>query len=119
MSDTLSEKEILKGDKKAAKLKKAEERKAQKAERKNARGEKPKMDKKKKRRIVLISAAAVLVLFFGVNKIFAKDVAMMVSTTEALRGDIKETVSTSGAVASEEVKTYFSKINGTIGTIQV
>lgn len=119
MSDTLNEKEILKADKKAAKLKKAEERKAQKAERKNARGEKPKMDKKKKRRIVLITVAAVLVLFIGVNKIFAKDMAMMVSTTEALRGDIKETVSTSGAVASEEVKTYFSKINGTIGVIQV
>jgi len=112
MSDTLSEKEILKADKKAAKLKKAEERK-------NKRGEKPKMDKKKKRKIFFLSIAAVIVLFIGVNTIFAKDMAMTVFTTEALKGDIKETVSTSGTVASEEVKTYFSKINGTIGTICV
>lgn len=119
MSDTLSGKEILKAEKKAAKEKKAEEKKIQKEERKRAGGDKPKMDKKKKRRIVVIAVAAVLVLFIGANKIFAKDMAMAVSTTQVLRGDIKETVSTSGSVESEEVKTYFSKINGTIGTIYV
>ena len=89
------------------------------AEKKNPSGEKPKMDKKKKRKIVILSAAAVLVLFIGANTIFAKDAAMTVFTTQALRGDIKETVSASGSVASEEIKTYFSKINGTIGNIFV
>lgn len=119
MSDTFSEKEIRKADKKAAKIKKAEERKAGREEKKNARGEKPKMDKKKKKRIILVSVAVVLVLFVGVNKIFAKDMAMTVYTTQVLKGDIKETVSTSGTIESEEIKTYFSKINGTIGTIHV
>ena len=119
MSEALSEKEIRKADKKAARLKKAEARKAQKEDKKNARDEKPKMEKKKKRRMTVIAVAAVLVLFVGANRIFAKDMAMMVTTTEVLRGDIKETVSTSGTVASEEVKTYFSKINGTVGIIYV
>jgi len=119
MSDTLSEKEILKAEKKAARSKRAEEKKTQKEERKKAGGEKPKMDKKKKRRIIIAAVAAVLALFVGVNKIFAKDMAMAVSTTPVMQGDIKETVSASGAVASEEMKTYFSQINGTIGTIYV
>lgn len=126
MTDMLKEKEdnnqdkaVIKQKKAAEKAKKAEERKAQKAEKKLARSEKPKMDKKKKKRIIWASVAGVLVFFFVVNSVFAKDAGMIVSTTEVLLGDIEETVNTSGTVASEEVKVYFSQINGTIGTLNV
>lgn len=112
-------KEMMQKDKTEEKRKKAEEGKIKKEERAKAKKDKPKMDKKKKRRVIMASAAGILVLFFVVNSVFAGEPAMMVVTTEVLKGDLKETVSTSGAVASEEVKTYFSKINGTIGTLNV
>lgn len=101
----------------------AEERKAKREakreEKKLARSEKPKMDKKKKKKIIWGAIAAVLVLFFLVKSVFAKDAGMVVTTTEVTKGDIEESVSTSGTVASEEVKTYFSQINGTIATLNV
>lgn len=108
-----------KANKAEEKARKAEERKKKKEEKKLARSEKPKMDKKKKKKIIWGSIAGVIVVFFVVNSVFAKDVGMVVTTTEVLKGDIEETVSTSGTVASEEVKTYFSQINGTIGTLHV
>lgn len=124
MADMLKEenkqdKAEAKAEKAAGKVQKAEERKAKKAEKKQAKAEKPKMEKKKKRKIVLASVAGVLVLFFVVNSVFAKDAGMMVTTTEVLKGDIEESVSTSGTVASEETKVYFSQINGTIGSLNV
>lgn len=119
MAENLNETEILKKDKAEKKAQKAEARRAKKEEKKLAKAEKPKMSKKKKRRIIIGSVAGVIVLFFIVNSVFAKGAAMPVYTTEVLKGDIDETVSTSGTVASEEVKTYFSEINGTIGTLNV
>ncbi|MBQ6888658.1 MAG: efflux RND transporter periplasmic adaptor subunit [Lachnospiraceae bacterium] len=126
MTDMLREKEDNKQDKSIGKVqkaeekaKKAEERKAKKEEKKLARSEKPKMEKKKKKKIIWGSVACVFVLFFVGNSVFAKDAGMVVNTTEVLKGDIEETVSTSGMVASEEVKVYFSQINGTIGTLNV
>ena len=118
MADML-DKEITRADKTAEKAKKAEERKAKREEKKLAKSEKPKMDKKKKRKIIWGAVAGVLVLFFVVNSVFAKDAGMIVTTTEVLRGDIEESVSTSGTVASEEVKVYFSQITGTIGSLNV
>ncbi len=119
MAEKLSETEIMKKDKAEIKAQKAQERKAKKEEKKLARAEKPKMSKKKKRRIIIGSIAGVLVLFFVVNSVFAKNTAMPVYTTQVTKGDIDETVSTSGTVTSEEIKTYFSQISGTIGTINV
>lgn len=124
MADMLKEevnqqKEAVKAQKAAEKAKKAEERKLKKAEKKQAKAEKPKMDKKKKRKIIWGAAAGVLVLFFVVNSVFAKEAGMIVNTTEVLKGDIEESVSTSGTVASEEEKVYFSQITGTIGSLNV
>lgn len=119
MSETASGKETKKEIRQALKLKRQEEKRVRKEGKKAENVNKPGMDKKKKRRIVLGCTAAAVVLLMGANKIFAKDAAMTVTTTRALKGDIKETVSTSGSVASEEVKTYFSKINATIGSIHV
>ena len=113
------DKETVKEAKAEQKAKKAADKAARKEEKKLARSEKPKMNKKKKRRIIWASVAGVLVLFFVVNSVFAKDAGMIVTTTEVLKGDIEETVSTSGMVASEETKVYFSQINGTIGTLNV
>lgn len=119
MAEKLNETEIMKKDKAEAKAQKKEAREQKKAEKRKARAEKPKMSKKKKRRIIIGAVAGVLVLFFVVNSVFAKDAVMPVYTTEVVRGDIEETVNTSGTVASEEIKTYFSKVNGTIGALQV
>lgn len=86
---------------------------------KPAKGERPKMEKKKKRRIITISAAGVIVLFLVVNSAFAKSAALPVSVTGVLRSDIEETLSTSGMIESDEVKTYFSKITGAVGELYV
>ncbi len=43
----------------------------------------------------------------------------MVYTSPVTRGDIEQTINTSGAVASNEVKTYFAPVSIEIGTINV
>lgn len=98
------------------KRKKAEEKKALKAEKKASR---QKMSKKKKRNLVLASLAGVVLVFFVVNSVFAKEPPMQVNVVAVHRGDIEETLSTSGQVDSQEVKTYFSEVAGTIGEVAV
>ena len=77
--------------------------------------------KKKKliKRWVFGGIAGVFVLFIIVSNIAAANAKPMVYTTQVAKGDIEQTLSTSGSVASNEVKTYFAPVSLQVGTINV
>ena len=109
--------ELTKQEKKEQKKREKEEKKRLKAE-----GKTP-MDPAKKKKIVkrsIIGAVAgVFVLFIVVSNISKSNAKPMVYTSPVTRGDIEQTINTSGAVASNEVKTYFAPVSIEIGTINV
>ena len=109
--------ELTKQEKKEQKKREKEEKKRLKAE-----GKTP-MDPAKKKKIVkrsIIGAVAgVFVLFIVVSNISKANAKPMVYTPPVTRGDIEQTINTSGAVASNEVKTYFAPVSIEIGTINV
>ncbi|MCI8847013.1 MAG: efflux RND transporter periplasmic adaptor subunit [Lachnospiraceae bacterium] len=109
--------ELTKQEKKEQKKREKEEKKRLKAE-----GKTP-MDPAKKKKIVkrsIIGAVAgVFVLFIVVSNISKANAKPMVYTSPVTRGDIEQTINTSGAVASNEVKTYFAPVSIEIGTINV
>ena len=74
---------------------------------------------KKRRRIVLIVVAIVLILIFAISKALAGNAPMPVVTVAAVKGEIEQTISTSGTVESEEIKSYFSDVNVKVGTVHV
>lgn len=79
--------------------------------------------KKKKKRRKAPAIIAVIVVLFLVLRIVSCSVAgnqmAMVTTTQALRGDLQESISTSGTVLSEEVKVIFAPVNGTLAEVNV
>ncbi len=81
---------------------------------------KPAMRKKKKKAPVIIAVAVVLFLILRiVGCALAKDPGALVTTANASRGEIQESISTSGTVESGEVKVYFSQVNGKISDVMV
>lgn len=85
--------------------------------------EKVPMDKAKKKKVIkrsiLGAVAVIVILFIVVNSIAAKNRAAVVYTTEVIRQDIEQVLSTSGTVQTQESKTYFSKVEADIGHINV
>lgn len=85
--------------------------------------EKTPMDKAKKKKIIkrciLGGIVAVIVLYVGVNSIIAKNTPTIVYTTEVVRGDVEQVLSTSGTVKTQESKTYFADIAVKIGQVDV
>lgn len=83
----------------------------------------PPMKKKKGKKIAGWIIAAVVILailaLMTIPKLFQKPVYPSVSVTSAFKGDVQETLDTSGIVKSEEVKTYFSPVNATIQELNV
>lgn len=84
-------------------------------------GKREGMPKEKKKKIIKRSiaggAAGVLVLLIVASSISSANSKPVVITAEVVRGDIEQTISTSGSVASEEVKTYFAPISVEVGAI--
>ncbi|MDE7283682.1 MAG: hypothetical protein K2N85_08890, partial [Lachnospiraceae bacterium] len=76
--------------------------------------EKTPMDKAKKkkiiRRCILGGIVAVIVLYVGINSAIAKNMPTTVYTTEVVRGDVEQFLSTSGTVKTQESKTYFADV---------
>lgn len=109
--------ELTKQEKKEQKKREKEEKKRLKAE-----GKTP-MDPAKKKKIIKRSViggvAGVFVLFIIVSNISKANTKPMVYTSAVTRGDIEQTINTSGAVASNEVKTYFAPVSIEIGKINV
>ena len=95
--------------------------KKQKKEKKTKKEKKPvdPAKKKKKRRIIILSVVGVFVLYIIVSNVVAANRPVSIYTTAAERGDITQTINTSGSVTSNEEKTYFSDVNVKIGNVNV
>lgn len=89
---------------------------------KKEKKEKTPMDpgrKKKIRRRILIGIVAVLVMFFVVSSMAQGNSPMPVATMTANKGEIEQTISTSGTVTADRSKSYFAQVNAQIGTVNV
>lgn len=101
---------------------KKEEIKGKKEKKKREKKEKTPMDKAKKKKIrrrILIAAAALVVVYMVVSSALAGSAPMPVTTVTAAKGEIEETISTSGTVTTGNVKTYFSDVNIKLGDVKV
>jgi RND family efflux transporter MFP subunit len=84
--------------------------------------EKKQPDKAKRKKIRRIVIAAVIVLLIAariVSGIIAGNAPTPVSVMAAAKGDIEQTLSTSGTVTSGTEQTYFSEVSVKIGSINV
>ncbi len=106
--------------KKQEKEQKKEQKKLERAEKKQ---NKAPMDAAKKKKIIRRSiigvVAGVFVLFIVISNIAAANTKPVVYTAQVSKGDIEQTLSTSGTVTSEETKTYFAPISVKVGEINV
>lgn len=75
--------------------------------------------KKSKRTRVIICVIAVILLIFLIKGCSGGEATTMVTATNATRGELQESVSTSGTVAAEEVKVFFAPISGKLEQINV
>ena len=75
--------------------------------------------KKKRKRYIWIGVGVVILFFFIVSKISAANAKMPVTTEYVEIGDVESTISTSGKVESDVIKTYYSQIGGNIGSVPV
>jgi len=74
---------------------------------------KPK-NKKLRNRIIIGGVVVVLLGFFIIPKLTAKEVVPQVTVAAVTRGNVESTLDSSGLVASEQTKTYFSPVNATV-----
>ena len=116
-TDQQKQKELKKMEKQKAKEEKKQQ-KVQKKEQKKASME-PGRKKKIIKRSIFGGVAAVFVLFIIYNNIAAANAKPVVYTMTVAKGDIEQTVNTSGSVVSDEVKTYFAPVSIEVGTIHV
>ena len=77
-----------------------------------------KRSKKKRTRVIIIIIVAI-VFFLLMKGCFGGEMTTMVTTTNATRGELQESISTNGTVAAEEVKVYFAPISGKLEQIYV
>lgn len=79
--------------------------------------------KKKKSKVVWIVLAIVLVLIVGISMVSCSlssgEATAVVTTTTVTKGELQESISTSGTVASEDVKVLFAPVTGKIATVEV
>ncbi|MCM1185216.1 MAG: efflux RND transporter periplasmic adaptor subunit [Lachnoclostridium sp.] len=75
--------------------------------------------KKKKTRVIIAVVIAVLIIIRVVSCAFSQSGGAVVTTAKAERGDLQESISTSGTVAGEEVKILFSPVNGRVDRVEV
>ncbi len=75
--------------------------------------------KKKTRRIIIFSILGVLILYIVINSYIASHTPMTVFVSKLTKGNIEQTVNTSGTVSSLESKVYFAPIDGIIGDVVI
>lgn len=76
--------------------------------------------KKRKKSPVIIAAVIILIVIFRAVSCSAGDATgALVATTNAFRGDLQESISTSGTVKSEEIKVIFAPVSGILDTVNV
>ncbi|MCM1159820.1 MAG: efflux RND transporter periplasmic adaptor subunit [Roseburia sp.] len=83
--------------------------------------QRPKKTKKKgKKKWFIIGGIVVIVIgYVAFANLGAKNIILPVNVTQALTGDITQTVESSGAVATEEEKVYFAQVNGKVSSLKV
>lgn len=101
----------------AKEIKKEEKRKQKEAKKEKKAGKTGK--KRKKAPVIIAAIVIILIVIRMVSCAFSGDAGVMVSTTSAFRGDIEESVSTSGKVASEEKVVLFAPVSGRLSQINV
>lgn len=102
------------------KTEKAEGIMEQKAEKKDIiRENKGKKRRKHKKAPVIIAAAVVILAVFWMVSRSTEGTSASVSTVLPVRGDLQDSVSTSGTVESEEVKVIYAPADGTLGSVRV
>lgn len=98
-------------------MKKEEKRKLKETKREQKAG---KIGKKRKKAPIIIAAIIIILIVIRmVSCAFSGSAGVMVSTTNAFRGDIEENVSTSGKVASEEKEILFAPVGGRLNEVNV
>ena len=98
-------------------MKKEEKRKLKETKRELKAG---KIGKKRKKAPIIIAAIIIILIVIRmVSCAFSGSAGVMVSTTNAFRGDIEENVSTSGKVASEEKEILFAPVGGRLNEVNV
>lgn len=104
----------------AKEIKKEEKRKQKEAKKEQKEQKNRKPGRKRKKAPVII--AIIVILFIVIRVVscaFSGNAGVMVSTTGAFRGDIEESVSTSGKVVSEEKVILFAPVSGRLSQINV
>lgn len=89
---------------------------------KKDKGEKKPVDKakrKKIRRIVILGVILMLVLYVVVSSAIAGNTPIPVTTVPAQKGEIEQTINTSGTVTTNYSKSYFSDVKVKIGHVDV
>ncbi len=75
--------------------------------------------RKGKKWIIILVVAMILIIAIVAMRCGGSDTGAVVTTVSAVRGDLQESVSTSGTVVSEKEKVIFSPVNGTIAEVNV
>lgn len=78
-------------------------------------------DRKKKiiKRSIIGGIAGILVLYLVFSMFFAGEAAAYAYTTTVSKGDVEQTISTSGKIKTENSKVYFAPVGAEIGTVNV
>ena len=101
----------------AKEIKKEEKRKQKEAKRVQKAG---KSGKKRKKAPVIIAVIVIaLIVIRMVGCAFSGNAGLKVSTTSAFRGDIEESVSTSGKIVTEDKEVLFAPVSGRLNEINV
>lgn len=104
----------------AKEIKKEEKRKQKEAKKEQKEQKSRKTGRKRKKAPVIIAVIVILLIVIRmVSCAFSGNAGVMVSTTGAFRGDIEESVSTSGKVVSEEKVILFAPVSGRLSQINV
>ena len=78
-----------------------------------------KKKKRKKAPIIIAIMIVIIVIVCAISCSMASNSGVLVTTTTASRGDIQESISTSGMVASGERKVIFAPVGGKIAEVNV
>lgn len=75
--------------------------------------------KKNKKTRVIICVVVIVLVILMLKACSGGEATTMVTTTSATRGELQESVSTSGTVEAEEVKVFFAPVTGKLAEIHV
>lgn len=78
-----------------------------------------KKKKRKKAPIIIAIIVVVFIVFYMAIGAMMPETAAFVTTTTATRGDLQDSISTSGTVASEEKKVIFAPVSGSLAEVNV